>query len=434
MKKLTRFMLWLVFVVLLPQIVNAEEVLYGVDRTSALYTIDPTTGAAVVVGPLGFEQATALAADPTTGQLYATPGGGGKFPQEISGCLYSVSKETGSATLIGCDLKQGGNDPFPGFSFHSNGTLYGIRFAGNAAPYDSKMHLTTLDLTTGDMVDIGIVGSRWGGGFGLAFVPCDVLYTWDTYSGLSSLSLTDGSPTIIGYGDYFGFPGDIDIDNPRIPAMDYSNEEGMLYGILVNGWQGEETTAYYLVTINTTTGDVTNVAALPSGMQNLAFTDEGVEPAAGVKEFSAKGNVTDDNLYTIPGLPENFEYFESVKWDSKLKLAEGEISDIRIKVEGKFYVTGDPERWKIKLESKQSCDVVELSYDYYDGRFRIVNAAFEAIIDPPGKGSKLELPGFCGGLLVDSGDGSMELFLKGEGTILKGLLKEFKIKYESEDL
>jgi hypothetical protein len=242
--------------------------LYGVDRGSDLFVIDYVNGASTSIGPLGFAQASAFTINQTTGDAFASPGGGGGFPQTISGCLYGVDLSTGDATQIGCDPLQEGLDPFSDFAFHSNGTMYALRLASNAAPQDQNMHLCAINLTTGGIADIGIT-HNWSGtcnGNSLAFVS-DVLYTWDTCSGLSTVDIADASQTPIGFGNYIGFPASVVLDYPRIPAM-AARRDGTLYGTLVDAVTFDS----YLVTMASTTGDVTYVATLPEGMQNLAFS------------------------------------------------------------------------------------------------------------------------------------------------------------------
>jgi len=59
-----------------------------------LITINPATGSASVVGPLGVGQIPSLAVNPLTGIIYA--GGGGGVPD-----LFTVNPATGAATLVG---------------------------------------------------------------------------------------------------------------------------------------------------------------------------------------------------------------------------------------------------------------------------------------------------------------------------------------------
>jgi hypothetical protein len=93
---------------------HAGMVAYGTDRTSTLYQFDPMTGSVTSIGPLGIGPVTALATDPVTKILYTDPGGGERFSTPVSGCLYTVDRATGAATLVGCDPNQGGRDPIAG--------------------------------------------------------------------------------------------------------------------------------------------------------------------------------------------------------------------------------------------------------------------------------------------------------------------------------
>jgi hypothetical protein len=133
------------------------------------------------------------------------------------------------------------------------------------------MYLATINTTTGIMTDIGMSRS-WCCGHGLSFLPGDVLYTWDTTVGLSTLSLVDGSDTTIGFGAFSGFP--TPVINPFVPSMD-TDQNGTLYGILYDDDNGNR----YLVTINPSNGDMTYVSTLPDNMQNIAFSQAPAPPA-----------------------------------------------------------------------------------------------------------------------------------------------------------
>jgi hypothetical protein len=141
------------------------------------------------------------------------------------------------------------------------------------------MYLATIDKATGNMTDIGMTGS-WGGGTcvgnGLAFDTSDDLYTWNVCTGLSTLSLADGSPSNIGFGSEIGFPV-VPLDGPRIPSM-AADKNGNLYGIVVSGFgPGVD---YFLATIDKSNGDMTYVATLPGGMQDIAFSP--IPPASDI--------------------------------------------------------------------------------------------------------------------------------------------------------
>lgn len=248
---------------------NGAQISYGVDRASNLYIIDYVNGSTTAIGALGVAQTSAFTINQTIGNAFASPGGGWGNAQDTTGCLYGVNLTSGAATQIGCDPDLAGLDPFSDFAFHSDGTMYALRLAFYSVPQDLDMYLCTIDLTTGAVTDIGSVND-WCEGNSLAFVS-DVLYRWDSCSGLSTLNLTTAEPSTIGHGEFVGFP--ITLYYPKIPAM-AARQDGTLYGIVTSNSQGPPSGSlyYYLATIDPASGDVTYVATLPSGMQNIAFS------------------------------------------------------------------------------------------------------------------------------------------------------------------
>jgi len=237
----------------------SEQILYGVDRFSKLYTLDYVNGSTHLIGPLGISQTSAFTINTSTGAAFASPGG----YTGTSGCLYGVDLTTGAAAQTGCDSIQTGY-PFTDFAFHPDGPMYALRYT------NGSMYLCTLDLTSGAITDIGMEEMSWLYGYSLAFIS-DTLYTWDTNYGLSTLGLTTASRSPIGFGDYFGFPASLDF--PRIPAM-AARQDGTLFGILASVYRDGNNGAadYYLVTIDKGNGDIKYIAKLPQGMQNLAFS------------------------------------------------------------------------------------------------------------------------------------------------------------------
>jgi uncharacterized protein (TIGR03382 family) len=113
---------------------------------------DPTTGAAPVVGPLGVGPIPSLAVDPLTGIMYA--GGGGGIPN-----IYTVNPATGAATLLG-DTGLG-IAAVEGLDFNAAGTLYAsVNIAGGAGT--GADHLAIINKTTGAATVVGPYGSCTG--------------------------------------------------------------------------------------------------------------------------------------------------------------------------------------------------------------------------------------------------------------------------------
>ncbi|HEV3166557.1 MAG TPA: PEP-CTERM sorting domain-containing protein [Isosphaeraceae bacterium] len=130
---------------------DTNGTLYSVSENdsgpSNLYTINPTTGLATLVGSLGVATAEGdLAINPATGTLYVA--------NALSDQLLTVNKTTGLATVVG-SFGAPGRD-VSGLLF-SGGTLYGL--ALNDARPDT---LVTINLTTGAATTVGSTGSNFG--------------------------------------------------------------------------------------------------------------------------------------------------------------------------------------------------------------------------------------------------------------------------------
>ena len=99
---------------------STKSGLYGFDQEMNLYSINPTTGAATLIGPTGLSNPGGFGVSTGSATLYITPTPEGSRRTS----LYSVDTATGSATPIG----------YPGFygsgaSVFVNGTLYAGAFS-----------------------------------------------------------------------------------------------------------------------------------------------------------------------------------------------------------------------------------------------------------------------------------------------------------------
>ena len=153
---------------------------------ASLYTLDPTTGAATLIGATGTSHVTGLAVHPTTGVLYGVR-------SDISGSgdtqLLTINKMTGAATVLGTTGHQ-----IPDITFRSDGTLFGW----SETPSDALGNddLLTIDLISGAATKVGDSGvgtSATGLGFDSSDVlwlkNSSVLHTVDPVSGLASAVL-----------------------------------------------------------------------------------------------------------------------------------------------------------------------------------------------------------------------------------------------------
>ena len=266
MKKTVSLILFLVLIFAGTINAKAAEVLYAADKTSNLYTIDKTTGAATLVGPMGISHVTAMAYDLINDTLYAVKG---PYNDPNQGCLYTVNTTTGAANQVGCDANM--DHPTPGMDFHSNGTLYGI------APYNPRpMTLFSINTTNGLRTLIGASGIDWSEGNGFAIDQAGIGYLSNNSSpgNFYTINLSTGSETSVGAHTYTGFPPFT--SNVKIGSMSF-DENGILYGAVSDGVGSN---ANYLATINLTTAEVTFVANLPNDMDSIAFADiTDIEPS-----------------------------------------------------------------------------------------------------------------------------------------------------------
>ena len=113
-------------VLLLPALAYAQgEVLYGCngggEKPSNLYVIDPSTGAATLVGPMGMTSCSGLAFA-ANGTLYAV-GHDPNNPNNLFS-LFVVDPATGAATPIG-ESDHNFGSTISDLSFRSDGRLFG---------------------------------------------------------------------------------------------------------------------------------------------------------------------------------------------------------------------------------------------------------------------------------------------------------------------
>ena len=177
--------------------------MYGftVGSGPSLYSIDPQTASASLIGPLNqpfvFEGGLAFAPN---GKAYATNGGTSNDPQ-----LLTIDVTTGNATVIG--TISGGMHDINGLAYRSDGELIGLDRVTNS--------LLLIDPTTASSSLLAplapVVGALGGmtvldgvGYFdtsGPASSPpgSNSLYSFDLFSGASSL-VGSFSPTITGAG------------------------------------------------------------------------------------------------------------------------------------------------------------------------------------------------------------------------------------------
>jgi hypothetical protein len=224
-----------------------------------LFTLDSSTGAVIQdIGPLNDilnanYPITGLAFNPVSGLLY---GSTGNSSSSTAARLVTINPATAQVTLIGSfntGVVNSSGTPatMADLAFDSAGNLYGVASIGGPQLY-------SINLLTGQATVIGSTGLTSTSGGGLA---------------ISSGSIFYGTPTSSRFGTYNSGTGAFsNIANPVKPlggayaALDFDGST--LYGLDLGPGPALAT---HLVTIDTGTGAVTDLAASVNMLDAIAF-------------------------------------------------------------------------------------------------------------------------------------------------------------------
>ncbi|MGH7851350.1 MAG: hypothetical protein ACREOP_13715 [Thermodesulfobacteriota bacterium] len=218
---------------------------------SSLYSIDPDTGNAVLIGPTGFYFCRGLDFHPFTNVLYAAC-----FDQLDQQVLIIIDIETGAGTEVAPIFPDG---PLDDMSFRSDGTLF--------ASFRSKpgIFIETIDTNTGALNFLGFTG-LFGAGNGIGFDQFNELFLAQTDM-IPSLYLLNQSSGLASLVTDLTVPPVIE-NVPVFNSLDLNPDTHVMFASL-----DDVSFSYdnYLVTINTETGEVTNVGETAEGLEAIAF-------------------------------------------------------------------------------------------------------------------------------------------------------------------
>lgn len=226
-----------------------------------LYSVDPATGKSALVArlriggvlPIGL---TGLAIHPKTGAFYGITAG---LSSQIPRSLVSIDPKTGNTTLVG-SLNHSGSD----IRFDAKGTLY--------VWLNEEARIATIDLGTGAATPVGPSGYGETLGGGIAIDRAGEMFVSATNAAgtLDRIDLTTGHATV----------------GPRLTgapyiasmsSMSFSSSD-VLYAVNSNLSAPAKTA---LVSIDTKTGFVKELGALPNDVDAIAFGPnalDGVKP------------------------------------------------------------------------------------------------------------------------------------------------------------
>jgi hypothetical protein len=243
--------------------------LYGAAHTggpgapSSLYRLCPSSGAAFLVGPIGFDAVNGLDVEPVTGVLY----GVGKRPSDGEDVLITVDPRDGQGEEVGplVNTKSFGGGGHFDLSFRdSDGTLFLLAFRQEDV---QQVGLFTVNTLTGVATDVGDTTTRDPGN-ALGTAPDDTLFHVTKAAGgtLHTVDPGSGVSTPVLALSYSGFPT---LGNPRVNTMDFEPTSETAYVGVNDGIQGEGPN--YLAVLDESTGEVTHVGLSVAGLGALAW-------------------------------------------------------------------------------------------------------------------------------------------------------------------
>jgi hypothetical protein len=243
----------------------------GEDGPATLYRIDPATGDATVIGPIGFERCGGMDFN-AVGTLFATAE---QTDGSDTSVLITINPMTGAGTEVG-EIGAALAETFFDISFrNSDGILFSSTFYEN---FVGCIALNTINTATGMGTLIGDT-LTCAPGNAIAFSPTDILFhcNVDNDGMLYTLNQSTGQATNV---TPLHFPGSF--TGPVVNAMEFHPETGVLFATvkdMLNDF-GQNDEAFekgpgdpkYLVTIDTKTGVVTTIGQTETDMDAIAFS------------------------------------------------------------------------------------------------------------------------------------------------------------------
>jgi hypothetical protein len=233
----------------------------GPSSPSTLYRIDPYTGSALTVGPIGFDKVGGLDFQPVTGTLF----GVARRASDAVDILITVDPSTGTGTEVGplVNTLAAGGSHFD-LSFRNyDGRLFLTAFS----PINPCVSLFEVDPLTGMASEIGDT-TTCGPGNALGFTTDDTLQLTlgDTNEGLYTVDQQTGAATLGAPLSYLGFPA---LQRPRTNAMDADPCAARTFVAVNDGSGGAGPN--YLATLDTSTGEILHVGRSVDGLDALAW-------------------------------------------------------------------------------------------------------------------------------------------------------------------
>lgn len=248
----------------LPTLYGASTGLDTGQGLSSLYTIDHRTGAATLVGPIGFDNVTGLAFLGDGRLVGSARGDVITATSATTAILIEIDPATGAGSLIGTISDQdSGCGRMPDISYDPNtDTLYGY---GDYCNTDVE-GLFTIDPVTGVGTPVGPSGYT-GGGNGMDVQPSTGIIYATPFDDESLITIDSAT----GLGTEV--PGSAGLVPDRVNALDFHPTSEFLYG----SWNDSVSGLNYLVLISTLDGTTTVIGETVLGLDAIAFAAPRIE-------------------------------------------------------------------------------------------------------------------------------------------------------------
>jgi hypothetical protein len=244
----------------------------GGSTASDLYRIDPATGAATAVGPIG-NAVTGLAQDPTSGVLYGVTANSVNAPRD----LLTINTSTGAGTVVGSlGLAGSTANRIADIAFDAQGRLFGWNETGD--------DLARIDKATGAVTKVSEANASTFGD-GMSFGKDGVLRYMGT-GDAGDVSTVDPDTGVITTGPTLTgspFPAN---DDGTMSAAAFACDGSSLFAVDHSG----SSPATHLVTVDPATGAITDKGASKDQLDALEWVcplDVGFDAAAATVAESA---------------------------------------------------------------------------------------------------------------------------------------------------
>jgi hypothetical protein len=260
----------------------------GTSSPSTLYFINPVTGSANEVGPVGFDRCSSL--DARDGVLYAVC----ERPETNTQVLVRINHLTGVGTEIG-PLNSCRN--IFDMSFRGDGELFAIGWESPCA--SDEFQLLNINTGSGNASIFGKLIDYFGctSGNGLAFSPDGTLYYSSTDCNASGIVgqiyLVNQSTGLASQISTVNFP--FVGDSVRTNAIEFNPETGVMYASINSSNEGS-----FLGIINPNTGAVNIIGPTVDGLDAIAFlSGEFINP---IPTLSEVGMMAAALALLVPGV------------------------------------------------------------------------------------------------------------------------------------